>query len=403
MDAATTTLPTQADSSATRDRLVKTAAYYAAFIGLGLGIAALGPTLPGLAEHTRTHLSSISFLFTAHNLGYLVGSLCAGQIYDRVRGHPVMGGVLVILAAMMFLIPLMPLLWLLTAAVFVLGVAGGLLDVGGNTLLVWVHRDRVGPYMNGLHFFFGVGALLSPVIIAQLVLMSGDITWAYWVLGLFLLPVAVWLLRLPSPISLVESRGDVPVRTNHLLVGLIVLLFVMYVGAEYSMGGWLYTYAVATKLATTTTAAYLTSTFWGSFTLGRLLGVPISMRVRPRYILFSDFVVSIVGIGAILLWPASAAVLWAGVVVTGLGMASVFPVIISFAGRRMTITGRITGWFFAGVALGGMTLPWLIGQLFEPIGPSIAMVAMLSFLVGALCVLRVILQTDRSSHAREQA
>jgi MFS transporter, FHS family, Na+ dependent glucose transporter 1 len=403
VDSAATTSPTQADLSAARNRLAQTAAYYAAFIGLGLGIAALGPTLPGLAQHTRTHLSGISFPFTAHNLGYLVGSLAAGQVYDRVRGHPVMAGVLVILAAMMFLIPLMPLLWLLMAAVFVLGVGGGLVDVGANTLLVWVHRDAVAPYMNGLHFFFGVGALLAPVIIAQLVLMSGDITWAYWVLALFLLPAAVWLLRLPSPVSLVESRGDTPVRTNHLLVGLVVLLFVLYVGAEYSMGGYIYTYAVATNLATTTTAAYLTSMFWGSFTLGRLLGIPISMRVRPRYILFADFAVCMVGIGAILLWPTSATVLWAGVVVTGLGMASVFPVIISFAGRRMTITGRITGWFFVGVALGGMTLPWLIGQLFEPIGPSVAMVAMLSFLGAALCVLVVILQMDRSGHAHEQA
>ena len=35
-----------------------------------------------------------------------------------------------------------------------------------NPLLVWVHGDEVGPAMNGLHFFFGVGAFLSPIIIA---------------------------------------------------------------------------------------------------------------------------------------------------------------------------------------------------------------------------------------------
>jgi len=38
--------------------------------------------------------------------------------------------------------------------------------------------------MNALHFFFGVGAFVSPIIVAQAILMTGDITWAYWVLAL---------------------------------------------------------------------------------------------------------------------------------------------------------------------------------------------------------------------------
>jgi hypothetical protein len=42
---------------------------------------------------------------------------------------------------------------LLAGAIFALGMAEGALDVGGNTLLVWVHQEKVGPFMNGLHFF----------------------------------------------------------------------------------------------------------------------------------------------------------------------------------------------------------------------------------------------------------
>ena len=53
-----------------------------------------------------------------------------------------------------------------------MGVAEGALDVGGNTLLIWVHRHKVGPFMNGLHFFFGAGAFLSPIIIAQTAVRS---------------------------------------------------------------------------------------------------------------------------------------------------------------------------------------------------------------------------------------
>jgi len=64
-------------------------------------------------------------------------------------------------------------------------------------------------------------------------------------------------------------------------------------------------------------------------------------------------------------------------------MASIFPMMLSFAERRMSITGRITGWFFVGASAGGMTLPWLIGQLFESVGPRITMSAILMDLIVA--------------------
>jgi fucose permease len=72
-------------------------------------------------------------------------------------------------------------------------------------------------------------------------------------------------------------------------------------------------------------------------------------------------------------------------------MAPVFPVILSFAERRMPITGKVTGFFFVGASTGGMTLPWLIGQLFEGIGPQVTMVIILVDLVAALAVLVALL------------
>lgn len=84
----------------------KATGYYAAFISLGLFSASMGPTLPGLAQHTGARLSEISFLFSARSLGYLLGSLISGRLYDRLAGHRVMAGVLLGMAAMMILVPL---------------------------------------------------------------------------------------------------------------------------------------------------------------------------------------------------------------------------------------------------------------------------------------------------------
>ncbi|MFL7870570.1 MAG: hypothetical protein AB8I58_17205, partial [Anaerolineales bacterium] len=46
--------------------------------------------------------------------------------------------------------------------------------------------------------------------------------------------------------------------------------------------------------------------------------------------------------------------------------------------RRMVVTGQVTSMFFIGVGLGSMLMPWLIGQLIEPIGPLAAMYVILA-------------------------
>jgi fucose permease len=301
-----------------------------------------------------------------------------------------MAGVLVVIAAMMALVPVIPLLPLLVIAVALLGMGEGTLDVGGNTLIVWVHGDRVGPYMNALHFFFGVGAFVSPIVVAQAVLLSGDIVWAYWALALLMLPAFLWLLHVPSPSAPAAAGDGGNGQARPLLVALISVFLLLYVGAEASMAGWIYTYAMARDLGTATSAAYLTSAFWGALTAGRLLSVPLAARFRPETVVLADLFGCLVGVGLIGV-SRGPAMVWTGTWLTGFAMAAIFPTAISLAGSRMTITGRVTGWFFVGSSAGGMTVPWLIGQLFERIGPQSAPLLIESALVTALGVYAVLM------------
>jgi MFS transporter, FHS family, Na+ dependent glucose transporter 1 len=392
---------TTAKPSRGNPRLAQTFVYYAGFIALGMFSASLGPTLPGLAEHTRSQLSQISYLFTARSLGYLLGSMLGGRLYDRKAGHVVMAIVLTVMVAMIFLTPVVPLLWLLVLVMLLLGIGEGGFDVGGNTMLMWFHRDKVGPYMNGLHFFFGVGAFVSPIIIAQLVLKTGDIRIGYWVLALLALPVIFALLRFPSPTNVPVAGESHKAKMNYGIVSLIVLFFLLYVGAEVSFGGWIYTYAFRQGMFNETTAAYLTSTFWGSLTLGRLFSIPIATRFKPQQMLGADLVICALSVGLILLLPHSAWVTWVGTFGAGFGMSSIFPTMLVLAQDRMHITGQVTSWFFIGASAGGMLLPWLIGQLFEKTGPLVTMIAIFSdvLLAGVVFVVLLIYsqRVDRKS------
>jgi MFS transporter, FHS family, Na+ dependent glucose transporter 1 len=350
-----------------------TIGYLFAFVALGMSTAALGPTLPGLAKQTGSPLNEISFLFSARALGYLLGSIVSGRLYDRMPGHRVIVGVLILMATCLALVPAIPLLPLLALLLGILGMMEGSIDVGGNILIVWVHGDRVGPFMNALHFAFGVGAFIAPIVVAQAILLTDGIAWAYRLLALLMLPALYWLLRSPSPVPPASQEAGSHGPGRPWTVFLISALLFLYVAGEGSYGGWVYTYALNLGIGTQASAAYLTSAFWGALTIGRLVTIPLSMRFSPSTILAADLLGSLVGMAIVLLGRDSTVALWVGTLVVGFSMAAVFPVAISYASTRMDATGRVTAWFLVGASLGSMIWPWLIGQLFEPVGPQVTM------------------------------
>lgn len=398
---AQTATSTDAALSEKTDVVPQTLAYFAAFVALGLSSSSMGPTLPGLAENTQTNLQSVSFLFTARSLGYLLASFRGGKLYDKTRGNRVMAVALLCMAVLLALIPVIPKLWVLTIAVLLVGTAEGALDIGGNTLLVWVHGKRVAPFMNALHFFFGVGAFLSPIIVAQMMLLNAKITAAYWALALLMLPVAAWVLRLPSPAPQTTGKKKSTAQINNRLVASIAIFFFLYLGAEVGFGGWIYTYAIALNLSSAKVAAYLTSAFWGSLTAGRLLAISLAARFKPRVILLSNLIGCMMSVAAILIWSHSLVVVCAGAVGLGLSMASIFPTTFSFAERRLTITGQVTGWFLVGASAGAMFLPWLIGQLFEKVGARVMMTIILFDLLAALLVFALLILKSSRKEAEK--
>ncbi|WP_420631032.1 MFS transporter [Candidatus Leptofilum sp.] len=365
----------------------KVTAYFFAFIALGMASAALGPTLPGLAEQTSTQLSGISFLFATRSLGFLAGSILAGRIYDRLPGHPILMVLLVSLGISLLLVPLIPQLWLLTILMFLAGTVESGIDVGGNTLMVWRFGEKVGPYMNSLHFFFGVGAFLSPIIIAQTMLVTeGSIRLGYWVLAIMVLPALLLFIRFPSPPIRTRDTAVQGQITNLPIIALVAAFMFLYVGAEVAYGGWVYTYAITLDLSTETAAAYLTSFFWGALTVGRLISIPLTAKFHPKTMLGGALAGCVASMLILLTWRSSTAVLWAGTIGLGLSMSVIFPTTLSWAEHTLSLSGKMTSYFFVGASLGAMSIPWLIGQLFESVGARVTMVTIFVTVLLAVAI-----------------
>lgn len=409
------------DTAADRTSYIRDASpYFLGFVCLGIGGASFGPALPHLAQSTGVSLSAISSLFVAHRIGFVLGALGAGRLYDRVRGHAVFSAALLVMAAALTALPSLSRLSVLLGVGFVAGFMAGGVDVGGNVLLVWRVRKGLGPYMSFLHFAFGVGTFLAPVFLAQSVAWTGGIQWGYVSLALLTAPIAVLALLRPSPkragggSSGSDPTGGANQKTggdvrregpNHVLVGLAAVFLLLYVAAEVGFGNWIYTYAIELGLADEVTAGYLTSAYWGAYTIGRLGSVAASARLRPFVLLAGGL--ALASASVLMLWiaPAVPAVTWIATILVGAALAPMFPVMVTFAGERTAITGGVTSLFLVGASLGAMSLPWLIGQAFGRFGPRVVPAAVffdLLLLIGVLSFITIRFGRDRNKLAENQ-
>jgi FHS family Na+ dependent glucose MFS transporter 1 len=279
----------------------------------------------------------------------------------------------------------------------VFGFGNGLVDIGGNVNLLWVFQARVGPYMNALHFFFGVGAFLAPIILNQVMALSGGaITWPFWILALLFLPGLLGLSILPSPENPEkdEEEGKTQKPDTKLII-LMMALFFLYIAVEAGFGNWVFTYITKLEIANDTVASYINSAFWGALTLGRLIAVPLSRKIKPGTMLVGNYILMVLFLVVLMIWPVSPTALWIGSTGLGLALASVFPTLLALAETRMKVTGAVTGLFFLGSGSGGILFPTLLGQIFEYVGSYQMILALFGFACAGLIVLVLVLAASK--------
>jgi MFS transporter, FHS family, Na+ dependent glucose transporter 1 len=376
---------TKLSTFAKNDAIRRTFGYYFLFICLGLDAAILGPTLPALASQTTSKLGEMGLVFLVGSIGYTLGTIIGGRVFDRLPGHPVLGIAQLFAAALIFFIPLASSLWVLLVILVCKGFAEGFVNTGANALLVWTHGEKVAPFMNGLHFFFGLGAFLSPLLVAQVVGVAGGYRYAYWALAAIAALVGLRMLTMagsPHPAQAHNQateqnpRGPVPYA---LVISAMLFLF-FYVGAEITFGGWVYTYAFTLNLASAAGAAYLTSAFWAAFTVGRLLSIPAAIRFTPKQVILTALIacLSILALGIV--FSGSSATLWLMAIGLGFCMAPIWPTGFTLAGQSIAMTGKVTGVILLGDSFGGMVLPTVVGKVIEGSGPR----SMISLVFGSL-------------------
>jgi FHS family L-fucose permease-like MFS transporter len=188
--------------------------------------------------------------------------------------------------------------------------------------------------------------------------------------ALVLLAVVIGMFNLPK-IETAESRpGERPNdsiwKHPNLVLGAIGIF--TYVGAEVSIGSFLVNYFGLPEiagLAAKTAAAYV-SFYWGGAMIGRFLGAPLLLRVRPGYLLALCAICAGTLVSASMLLGGHTA-MWS-ILAVGFFNSIMFPTIFSLGVAELgPLTGNGSGILNMAI-VGGAILPVIQGAIADHVG-----------------------------------
>lgn len=361
-------------------RLLWTITLNAAMLGIGMALALLGPTLVDIAANLHMPFAAVGLLFSFRSVGYLVGSLICGTLMDSFENvAAIFLAPLAAACASAVLIPHTQSFVLACVLLIMQGLSMGMLDTGGNVLLLalWHGSDYLNGLMHALHFFFGLGAFVAPLFVGWWVQAGYDPLqiWTLTFIGL-LVPVNGFFLLCfaPQPKSKPEAPGETVLNRVVVLSGTFLFL---YVGMEVTFGGYIDVFAVQWLGAPESDAAFLNSIYWGFLCLGRLVAALSTPYVHHvRYL--AAHVLAAAASMAVLLFATNTAGTpmvgslgwWSGVAlptaVFGFALAPLFPGAVLVAEELLggSISGKAASVLVMMAALGEMLMPLVTGALF---------------------------------------
>ncbi|KRY73971.1 Major facilitator superfamily domain-containing protein 4-B [Trichinella pseudospiralis] len=138
--------------------------YCAVFCSFGMCIAFLGPTLWDLACQTSTPISTMTWVFFVQSLFIMLGSLSGGQLLYFFYASRLNLFCMAMVCLTLAIIPTCGTIYSLATILAIMGFHLGIIDTTVNVSIINLYQKHVAPFAATLHFCYGFGAFLSPII-----------------------------------------------------------------------------------------------------------------------------------------------------------------------------------------------------------------------------------------------
>ena len=363
------------------------AVIYLSFISLGLPDSLLGAAWPSMYGEFGVPVSyagGISMIIAA---GTVVSSLQSDRFTRRFGAGKVTAVSVAMTALALLGFSVSRSFWPLCLWAIPYGLGAGSVDAALNNYVALHYSSR---HMSWLHCMWGLGASLGPYIIGCV--LSGGGTWnrGYRCVSLMQMGLALILfLSLPlwrAPAAEAEERQGRPLTLGEIFripgVKAVMLAFFCYCALEQTAMLWSGSYLALHKGLPAEDAAGYAGLFCAGIMVGRGLSGFLAAKLNDTQMIRLGQAVTALGIAAMLLPLGNVGVL-AGLALTGLGCAPVYPCVIHSTPERFGAdrSQAIIGVQMACAYVGTCFMPPLFGLMAAHIHVSLLPVFLLLLLL----------------------
>ncbi len=370
---------------------------YLIFVSLGLPDSLLGAAWPSMQITFAVPSSYAGYISMTTSLMTIISALICPWLVRKIHTKWI-----VVLSTLLTVFGLTGYsfstkYWMLFIFAIPYGLGAGAIDAAINHYVAVNYSSSV---MNFLHCFYGLGAVISPNIMAL------ALKYARWNEGyrwtailqcaiLFVIIASVPLWKKRNDVSDSETfSGSAGIRESLKVPGVVLTLvaFFGYCAGEATCFIWTSSYFAGTRRGISDgLVAAFGSLVFGGLMIGRIIAGLVSEKLNDRILIRVGIAVEFAGIILIALPFEGYAPAAVGFLLTGIGMGPIYPAIQHMApvnfGRRYSAS--VIGLQMASAYIGCTFMPLVFGHLQEAMGIWIMPVYIAFFAIINIVLLEI--------------
>lgn len=321
---------------------------YIAFVSLGLPDSLIGSGWPVMHRDLDVPIAFMGFVTVIIAGGTIVSSLLSERLTRRWGAGLVTAVSVGMTAAALFGFSFSDEFWMLCLWAIPFGLGAGAVDAALNNYVALHYAAR---HMNWLHACWGVGASISPFIMSSA--LSANMPWnsAYMIVGgiqavltfALLISLPLWgknrvtVASTGGAADATDATDPTAPKSAHIPlakalripgVKFVLTAFFAYCAFESTAILWASTFFVSDRGIDPAVAAAFGALYVLGITVGRFLSGFIADRMGDKNLIRWGFIAAGVGALLIALPIGGSAFAIAGLLLTGLGSAPIYPAII---------------------------------------------------------------------------
>ncbi|XP_060600312.1 sodium-dependent glucose transporter 1-like isoform X2 [Ruditapes philippinarum] len=418
-------------------RKIVTVMLILAWVSMGLYGEIGGPTMLDLRMYFNANAEEVARAVSAIGIGMFLGALIGGLFVDMLGTWKILlvTGVQLLATVTIVSMPFVGTISVLWFMFFLLGTAGGVVNVAGQRIILEMWKEKSPAPMHAAHMGFGIGALAAPLIAnpflavldfthtnattggnesipntaSYVIIEETRVQTAYVAIGLVSLALSLPFFVYPfvkcflikdkdrnqyvsfdtnkcskktKLRKLIDTINPAVYAGGSLKFGTFVfivigLYFFNSVGGEQLFGNFIRTFSVDELRFPRDEASYLDTVYWGSFTVGRFMGAVLSHYVHIKTLFLTDAILNLSAVTFLNIFSTkNKSLLWTFTAVVGFFVAPMFPAGISYANTQIEVGGVVLTLIVFMTGLGDMFYIWIEGIFYQNYGPRTALYAM---------------------------